>query len=162
MNGISRNTPHSSKREFDIVLLKELENYNPSPVNAMVFSRDGKYLLSGGEHLNLSSRTQALFELTLSPGDDETVRVWNLETFECEQVLKNDEEWGQVTALTLMYPEGEQGIFGSGAPHLCVGSGRGAISIFPMESVEKVRPNFVGGYEEFSIICSGPSRWQNV
>ncbi|KAF5327921.1 hypothetical protein D9619_003900 [Psilocybe cf. subviscida] len=49
MNGIRRGGPRSSRKDFDIILLKELETYNPSSVNAIIFSSDGKYLLSGGD-----------------------------------------------------------------------------------------------------------------
>ncbi|KAF8057798.1 WD40-repeat-containing domain protein [Lyophyllum atratum] len=78
------------------------------PINALAFSKDGKFLVSGG--------------------DDGSVRVYNTDTFVCEQILHSP-KWGQVTALnwlTVEPPVDEK------ATSVCVGTGRGRVTLCPM------------------------------
>ncbi|KAF8880254.1 WD40-repeat-containing domain protein, partial [Infundibulicybe gibba] len=76
-------------------------------INVLVFSSDGKLLLSGA--------------------DDERVRVWDTKTFKCKQILQRD-TWGQITTLTWLSqpPLSEKCI------SVCVGTARGSISLCPM------------------------------
>lgn len=67
-------------------------------------------------------------------GDDEHVRVFNTNTFECERSL-HDEEWGQVTALCWIHLDTP---IDAKATLLCVGSGRGIVSLFPVCKENKV------------------------
>ncbi|KAF5327383.1 hypothetical protein D9619_003899 [Psilocybe cf. subviscida] len=98
------------RRGYDFVLLKE---FNSSETNVLIFSSDGKYLISGC--------------------DDETVKVWNTETFECEEVV-GDDEWGIITALTLTYRVQPLGTHSRNIPVLlAVCSHSGALKVFELE-----------------------------
>jgi WD40 repeat protein len=111
-------------------LRKKLQG-TKGPVNALVFSNDGVLLLSGGEIVSL------VVFLQTKPivGDDECVRVWNIEDFKCEQVLYNP-KWGQITTLTWISSE-EQ--IDQRINSICVGTGRGFVGLFPMSNESMVR-----------------------
>lgn len=59
-------------------------------------------------------------------GDDETVRVWDIETLVNLQVIRDpDENWGQITCLNWLPGGAEQE-----GNALCFGTGRGHVIIF--------------------------------
>ncbi|KAK0220289.1 WD40-repeat-containing domain protein [Armillaria fumosa] len=70
-------------------------------------------------------------DLLISGGDDQFLRLWDLETGECVQSL-TDEEWGQVTALSLYEPDGANS---TDTTLLFVGTGRGTVTTFPLSTM---------------------------
>jgi WD40 repeat protein len=111
-------------------LRKKLQG-TKGPVNALVFSNDGALLLSGGEIVRLV----VLLQIKTIVGDDECVRVWNIEDLKCEQVLYNP-KWGQITTLTWISSEEP---VDQRTNSVCVGTGRGSIGLFPMSNESTVR-----------------------
>lgn len=105
-------------------------------INSLLFSEDAKYLLTAGTPPPLLESTP----FTTNLGDDEVVRVWNTDTFECQQTLTND-NWGQVTGLIWIYhtlPSKEI------VTSLSVGSARGYATLYPLDDRgTKVRTSFV-------------------
>lgn len=93
----------------------------------MLFSDNAKYLVVAGMGISQLFLQSQLTDAP--PGDDEKVRIWNVETFHCEQTLE-DSRWGQVTSLAWLYQE---------LPNhdtmtaLCVGNARGSLSIYTMD-----------------------------
>lgn len=77
-------------------------------------------------------------------GDDEKVRVWDMSNFECVQVLEH-EKWGQITTITYAHQENS----GRETSILLIGTGRGNVSLIPLESRDnKVR----GDSTDFELI----------
>lgn len=68
-------------------------------------------------------------------GDDECVRVWDTEDFQCQQILRGS-NWGQVTALTWI--DIELPVIAQNTS-ICIGTGRGSVCICPMSKERKVR-----------------------
>ncbi|KAJ7038510.1 WD40-repeat-containing domain protein [Mycena alexandri] len=73
------------------------------PVNTLLFFEDGNLLASGG--------------------DDQILRIWNIESGECRQELR-DSHWGQITCLNLMRDSSSEAL------DLFIGTGRGVVSEF--------------------------------
>jgi hypothetical protein len=74
------------------------------------------------------------YKLMRIPGDDERVRIYDTDTLKCEKTVHSD-KWGQVTALSWIYvdhPVEEKSI------SLCVGSGRGFVTMCPLFKDDKV------------------------
>jgi len=68
-------------------------------VNCLAFSRDGKYLASGGTFPITMLIYLDLICLT-SSGDDEAVRIWDLSSKAKPHVLQDRlQRWGQITCL---------------------------------------------------------------
>ncbi|KAJ7153752.1 hypothetical protein C8R46DRAFT_1042134 [Mycena filopes] len=81
------------------------------PVNCLLFLREATLLLSGDPSI----------------GDDQIVRLWDLEEGECLQELR-DPQWGQITALSWLPEHIEK------APVLFIGTGRGVVSTYPFSN----------------------------
>ena len=65
----------------------------------MSFSHGGELLASGGEYF-VPVFSKAIWN-ELVAGDDETVRVWEISTKKCLQILEDPgRRWGQITCLT--------------------------------------------------------------
>ncbi|KAJ7033320.1 WD40-repeat-containing domain protein [Mycena alexandri] len=74
------------------------------PVNILLFFEDGNLLASGG--------------------DDQILRIWNVQSGGCQQELR-DSHWGQITCLNLMRDSSSQAL------DLFIGTGRGVVSVYP-------------------------------
>ncbi|PPR03684.1 hypothetical protein CVT24_007690 [Panaeolus cyanescens] len=60
-----------------------------------------------------------------SGGDDEVVKIWNLQTYECVQTLADQEsQWGQITTIRFVNAGAGHNVF------LCFGTGRGRLIIY--------------------------------
>ncbi|KAF8867894.1 WD40-repeat-containing domain protein [Infundibulicybe gibba] len=94
--------------KIEYTLSAELKG-SQDAVNALVFSKDGRILVSGG--------------------DDGRVRVWNTETLKCEQILYSS-RWGQVTTLSWVTAEPSHAEMGGAS--ICVGTGQGGLCLCPM------------------------------
>lgn len=110
-------------------LCKELKGLKGA-VNALIFSKDRKLLLGGGMASDCScSKRSSQYTV----GDDGCVRVWNTEDFKCEQVLHSN-QWGQVTTLSWVSEAQNDG----GGASICIGTGRGVVSLCPMSERSSV------------------------
>ena len=104
-------------------LLGRLDGHSGA-VNCISFTRDGMLLASGGK-FPVSLVIVGTQRSTMT-GDDETVRVWDIETLVNLQVIRDpDENWGQITCL-VWFPCGA----GQEGNVLCFGTGRGHVNIF--------------------------------
>ncbi|KAK7056807.1 hypothetical protein VNI00_002524 [Paramarasmius palmivorus] len=98
------------------------------PLNAIVFSPDNLHLAAGG--------------------DDEMVRIWQIDTATCVQELqatpRNISEqygWGQVTSLLWTFKDGEV---------LCVGTARGLVVMYK-QSRDSRDPNLLFKTETLQV-----------
>ena len=77
-------------------LLIVLVEHN-GPINSFTFNYNGSFLVSGGE----VPAFQRIYQLTHLPGDDQTVRVWDvINHFPLFQTIADRNcRWGQITCL---------------------------------------------------------------
>ena len=107
-----------------------------SAVNVLLFSEDGKRLLCGGESLLVLPLWR---KCSWESGDDERVRVYDTDSLQCEKTVHSD-KWGQVMALSWVYvdyPVDQR------STSLCVGSGRGFVTMCPLFKDDKVCQSIV-------------------
>ena len=94
------------------------------PINCLSFSHGGELLASGGEYLVLVFSKAVWNELVA--GDDGTVRVWEISTKKCLQILEDSgRRWGQFTCLTWLGNWGNDDL-----KPIAFGTGRGLIVIY--------------------------------
>ncbi|KAF9042033.1 WD40-repeat-containing domain protein [Panaeolus papilionaceus] len=63
--------------------------------------------------------------ILVSRGDDEVVKIWNLQTYECIQTLADQEsQWGQITTICFV------GAANGHNSYLCFGTGRGRLIVY--------------------------------
>ncbi|PPQ70087.1 hypothetical protein CVT26_013421 [Gymnopilus dilepis] len=80
-----------------------------APINCFAFDNSGSLLASGG--------------------DDQVVRLWDVDTFRPLQTISDKNgRWGQITVLQFINPAGGPSIVG--LEWLCIGTGRGQIIIY--------------------------------
>ena len=73
----------------------------------------------------------------LLPGDDQTVRIWDMDMFKAQQVICDQlERWGQITCIKWLSPTSDNGSV------LCFGTGRGLILVYQTVAVSKVLLQF--------------------
>ncbi|KAJ7165162.1 quinon protein alcohol dehydrogenase-like superfamily [Mycena filopes] len=94
------------------------------PVNCVLFIRGATLLVSGGGAIY--QVTHRLVDLP-APGDDQIVRLWDVESGGCLQELR-DPRWGQITALSWLPEEPENSAV------LFIGTGRGVVSTYPFSN----------------------------
>jgi WD40 repeat protein len=59
----------------------------------------------------------------MSSGDDEAVRIWNLEAYKCPQVIHDGGgKWGQITCMKWLGADMSD--------TLCFGTGRGSMLVY--------------------------------
>src|ERR1700679_4347136 len=94
------------------------------PINCLSFSYGGELLASGGEYFVPVFSKAVCNELVA--GDDEEVRVWEISTKKCLQVLEDPgRRWGQITCLTWLANWGNDGL-----NPIAFGTGRGLMVIY--------------------------------
>ncbi len=75
----------------------------------------------------------------LYTGDDECVRIWNIETFRTEIIL-SQRRWAQITCLAWIFVDVP---VDNKSTILAVGTGRGTISLCPMTKTAPVRDSCI-------------------
>ena len=92
-------------------------------INCLAFTRDGKYLASGGKHK--LPKTPGKFRWRSISGDDEVLRIWDTEAKTIRQVLSDQlERWGQVTCVRWLSGNSDSGNV------LTFATGRGLVLIY--------------------------------
>jgi WD40 repeat protein len=77
-------------------LVTKLQGHHGN-INCLSFSSDGCLLSSGGQ---LCFITEVSIYLTSFAGDDESVRIWDVEKHTCRQILCDPaHRWGQITTV---------------------------------------------------------------
>lgn len=95
------------------------------PVNCLAFNPNGELLASGGMwHFEIYL---IFLDMILAAGDNQTVRIWELSTKSCLQVLEDHgKRWGQITCLSWLSGHNDSSLLNA----IAFGTARGLIVIY--------------------------------
>lgn len=97
---------------------------NASPINALAFDATGALLAGGGRS---SCPARLGLSADLPEGDDEQVRIWDTNTYECIHTLADsNQRWGQITTVKIV------DLDMNGSVWLMFGTARGRLGVFQL------------------------------